>query len=123
MGKCITNNLQEFKVAVARLICLTYPSASEDIMEYLNVQTFVNGIVNEEIQHALTEGSFKNEPIPLYYTSGIRNCQENFSRTGRSTSSCRRRKNRQQTSTAAKTINGAAAKKKQSTCVLQLCET
>lgn len=52
-----SETLQEYEVDIARLVRLAYPTASEQILEQLSIQLFVDGIHDLETQQAVRLGN------------------------------------------------------------------
>ncbi|KAJ8912305.1 hypothetical protein NQ315_017338 [Exocentrus adspersus] len=55
-----TETLQEFSTDVERMVRLAYPEAPEEFIKQLNVQSFIDGVKDPELQQALRLGRFKS---------------------------------------------------------------
>ncbi|KAJ8945016.1 hypothetical protein NQ318_016261 [Aromia moschata] len=49
-------SLQEYEADIERLIHLAYPQAPKEFLEQIGIQTFINGLVDTEMQQALRLG-------------------------------------------------------------------
>ncbi|KAJ8910275.1 hypothetical protein NQ315_003342 [Exocentrus adspersus] len=62
-----TETLQEFSTYIERMVRLAYPEAPEEIIKQLNVQSFIDGVKDPELQQALRLGRFKTLSEAVIY--------------------------------------------------------
>ncbi|KAJ8914101.1 hypothetical protein NQ315_014297 [Exocentrus adspersus] len=62
-----TETLQEFSTDIERMVRLAYPEAPEEFIKQLNVQSFIDGVKDPELQQALRLGRFKSLSEAVLY--------------------------------------------------------
>ncbi|KAJ8921195.1 hypothetical protein NQ315_013667 [Exocentrus adspersus] len=62
-----TETLQEFSTDFKRMVRLAYPEAPEEFIKQLNVQSFIDGVKDPELQQALRLGRFKSLSEAVIY--------------------------------------------------------
>ncbi|KAJ8912995.1 hypothetical protein NQ315_002872 [Exocentrus adspersus] len=62
-----TETLQEFSTDIERMVRLAYPEAPEEFIKQLNVQSFIDGVKDPELQQALRLGRFKTLSEAVIY--------------------------------------------------------
>ncbi|KAJ8912330.1 hypothetical protein NQ315_005935 [Exocentrus adspersus] len=62
-----TETLQEFSTDIERMVRVAYPEAPEEFIKQLNVQSFIDGVKDPELQQALRLGRFKSLSKAVIY--------------------------------------------------------
>ncbi|KAJ8911883.1 hypothetical protein NQ315_012297 [Exocentrus adspersus] len=62
-----TETLQEFSTDIEKMVRLAYPEAPEEFIKQLNVQSFIDGVKDPELQQALRLGRFKTLSEAVIY--------------------------------------------------------
>ncbi|KAJ8915714.1 hypothetical protein NQ315_000648 [Exocentrus adspersus] len=62
-----TETLQEFSTDIERMVRLAYPEAPAEFIKQLNVQSFIDGVKDPELQQALRLGRFKTLSEAVIY--------------------------------------------------------
>ncbi|KAJ8914881.1 hypothetical protein NQ315_014894 [Exocentrus adspersus] len=62
-----TETLQEFSTDIERMVRLAYPEAPEEFIKQLNVQSFIDGVKDPELQQALRLERFKTLSEAVIY--------------------------------------------------------
>ncbi|KAJ8913587.1 hypothetical protein NQ315_013994 [Exocentrus adspersus] len=62
-----TETLQEFSTDIERMVRLAYPEAPEEFIKQLNIQSFIDGVKDPELQQALRLGRFKTLSEAVIY--------------------------------------------------------